>query len=310
MKKIKYQEVATMWIEEHKLYIKQSTYHMYNFILNRHLIAHFGDFEITHINTDAIQEFIALKAKCGHLKTKESLSIKMLKDIIIVLRQSLEYAVKKGYAVDGKFKIKFPKEQIISSKIEVFTDSDMRKLLLVLEKDNSTINMGILIAVYTGIRIGEICSLKWSDINLLEGTININKTIQTLYYLENGRNKLSITTPKSEKSNRIVPINPRVLIKLKQLSKNNDFYLLTGSKKAMNPACYRYYYYKLLANNNVNKKSFHSLRHTFATKCINQGTDYKTVSEMLGHANVATTIDIYQHTNFIKKISCVEQIKF
>lgn len=172
--------------------------------------------------------------------------------------------------------------------------------------------LGYVVSIYTGIRIGELCALRWEDIDMTNKVIRINKTLQRIYIKSSvggGKTKIIITPPKSTKSIRVVPISKIVYELLTKMRPNNgDFYLLTGKLKYIEPRLYRKHYYKFLREHGLRIINFHGLRHTFATRCIETGADYKIVSELLGHSSIALTLNLYVHPHLEDKRRCVELI--
>ena len=169
-----------------------------------------------------------------------------------------------------------------------------------------------LLILATGLRIGEICGLKWSDINTDNGTIVVNRTIERIYMVE-GEHKhteLVINTPKTKNSCREIPMNKELLAMVKPLKKvvNTDFYVLTNEEKPTEPRTYRNYYHRLMAHLDIPRLKYHGLRHSFATRCIESNCDYKTVSVLLGHANITTTLNLYVHPNMEQKKKCITKM--
>lgn len=157
-------------------------------------------------------------------------------------------------------------------------------------------------------RIGEICALKWLDIDLKKRIIIVNKTLQRICY-KGRKSKIVISKPKTENSNREIPISNSLydfLLKIKPI--NRDVYFLTNTTKPNEPRNYRKIYQTLLKKLKINKISFHALRHTFATRLIENKVDIKTISELLGHASVNITISIYVHSEFSAKRKAVKTL--
>lgn len=312
-KNMQYEDYAPIWLKHHKEYVKESTYNNYNYMLIKHIIPILGAYNLKDINNELIQEFILLKHKDGRLNGTGGLALKTVKDIFIVLKQSIDYAMHNQYMESFHWKIKYPNEQNTLETFKVFNDNEMKQIINQLKKNLNLRNIGLLICIYTGIRIGEICALKWSNIDLIKQSITIDATLQRLYILEKGRTttKIIITSPKSKKSNRMIPI-PDFIIEILKLYEHdkNSFLLTNETDKYVEPRLYRYYYGSVLEQINVPYRTFHALRHTFATKCINEGADYKTVSEILGHSSVGITLDVYLNSDFTKKIKAIDLIKY
>ena len=172
--------------------------------------------------------------------------------------------------------------------------------------------LGIYISLSTGLRIGEICALKWSDINVTDGTITVSRTIERIYIIEGEKKhtELIINTPKTKNSCREIPMSKELLAMIKPLKKvvNEDFYVLTNDERPTEPRTYRNYYNSLMAKLDIPKLKYHGLRHSFATRCIEAGCDYKTVSVLLGHSNISTTLNLYVHPNMEQKKRCITRM--
>lgn len=174
-----------------------------------------------------------------------------------------------------------------------------------LQTEISYKNFGILLAIHTGIRIGELCALKWSDINFDCQLLHINKTMSRLYTKKDG-SRLVITSPKSKASIRAIPLNKWIMQFAVLLRGEPDEYIITGREQHIEPNKYRLFYNRVLKELELPHHKFHALRHTFATRCIECGCDYKSLSQLLGHSNVAITMSMYVHPQLELKRKCVE----
>lgn len=154
--------------------------------------------------------------------------------------------------------------------------------------------------------------MKWSDINTIDGTITVNRTIERIYIIDGTQKytELVINTPKTQNSCREIPMTKELLAMMKPLKKvvNEDFYILTNDEYPTEPRTYRNYYTKLMEKIGIPKLKYHGLRHSFATRCIEAGCDYKTVSVLLGHSNISTTLDLYVHPNMEQKKRCIAKV--
>ena len=198
-----------------------------------------------------------------------------------------------------------------SEQIKVFVTAALQKSKTVNTYKLSS-GPALVFTLYTGCRIGEVCALKWSDINIMEGTITVNRTIERIYIIDGVQKhtKLVINTPKTQNSCREIPMTKELLAMMKPLKKvvNDDFYILTNDEYPTEPRTYRNYYTKLMEKLGIPKLKYHGLRHSFATRCIEAGCDYKTVSVLLGHSNISTTLDLYVHPNMEQKKRCIAKV--
>ena len=297
-----FEEIVVLWQADKKQYVKRSTYSAYSLLVNNHLIPAFAvAYDVTE---DMVQSFVFTKLEQG-------LSQKSIKDILIVLKMILRFAVKHGFMQHREIDVKFPTERE-RQELEVLSRSSQKQIMEYVQRHFTFMNLGIYICLCAGLRIGEVCALVWDDIDVESGVINVSKTIQRIYVIEGGEKhtEVIIDTPKSTNSIREIPI-PRDLLKMiKPFKKvvNGRFYVLTNSAQPTEPRTYRNYYKRLMKELDMPKLKFHGLRHSFATRCIESHCDYKTVSVLLGHSNISTTLNLYVHPNMEQKKKCVEQM--
>ena len=295
-------EIAAAWKEYKRPYVKQSTMAAYVLILENHVLPYFGDGDSIH--EQAVQAFVLQKLGNG-------LSVKTVKDILIVLKMVMKYGAKNEWMTYCEWDIKYPTTSI-NKELEVLSVANHRKILNYIQSHFTFTGLGIYISLSTGLRIGEIRALKWSDINVTDGTITISRTIERIYIIEGEKKhtELVINTPKTKNSCREIPMSKELLAMMKPLKKvvNDDFYVLTNNERPAEPRTYRNYYNRLMARLNIPKLKYHGLRHSFATRCIEAGCDYKTVSVLLGHSNISTTLNLYVHPNMEQKKRCITKM--
>lgn len=295
-------QIADLWKEEKRQFVKKSTFAAYSLIVETHLQPAFGN--LTAITEKDVQDFVLQKLNGG-------LSQKTIKDMLIVLRMILKFGAKKNYCVYAPIDVIFPTDRE-RQELEVLSIANQKKIMRFVEDNFTFRNLGIFICLSTGIRIGEICALTWDDIDIENGVIHIRKTIQRIYIRENGirHTELMIDTPKTATSIRDIPMTRDLLSVLKSLRKvvNDSFFVLTNDSMPTEPRTYRNYYKKLLVKLDIPPIKFHGLRHSFATRCIESHCDYKTVSVILGHSNISTTLNLYVHPNYEQKKKCIDKM--
>ena len=307
--KILYSDWIYEWLIEKKEYIKESTYANYSNNIFNHIIPKLGNIYIQDLNHKIIQNFLLDLFKNGRKDGLGGLSEKTIKDITIIIKGSLRKAINEEKIRHFELTFNYPKDNK-DSKIYILSKHEQNKLTNYVLENLTNRNIGLLISLYSGLRIGELCALKWNDIDFKKNILSVNKTIQRVYIKDKDNNisKVIITTPKTKNANREIPINKEFLELLKKLKTKGDDYIITGSSKYLEPRTYRKYFNKVLKQVKIKQFNFHSLRHTFATNCISLGVDYKTVSELLGHANVNITLNLYVHPRLSQKKKCIDMI--
>lgn len=302
MNKKSISEIVTLWKTDKKQYVKKSSFSAYTLLVENHLLPIFGNKYI--IEETDVQGFVFQKLETG-------LSHKTVKDILIVLKMILKFGAKNKWIDYSPFDIQFPTERE-RHNIEVLSKSNQKKIMSYIQEHFTFRNLGVYICLSAGIRIGEICALTWGDIDTENGIISVNRTIQRIYVIENGERKteLILDTPKTKNSIREIPISKDLLRILKPFKKivNSSFFVLTNDAKPTEPRTYRSYYKNLMKELNMPELKFHGLRHSFATRCIESNCDYKTVSVLLGHSNISTTLNLYVHPNMEQKKKAIEQM--
>ena len=308
-KKILYKDWIYIWLLEKKDYIKESTYANYSNNIFNHIIPKLGNYYLNELNHKVIQDFLLELSKNGRKDNTGGLAEKTIKDITIIIKGSIKKGINEDKIKHIELTFNYPKDNK-ENKLYVLTKREQNKITnYVLENINSR-NIGLLISLYSGIRIGELCALRWEDVDFKKNCLTINKTIQRVYIKDKDKNisKVIITTPKTKNANREIPINKDFLEILKKVKSDKKHYVLTGNEKYIEPRTYRKYFNKVLDELKIKHFNFHSLRHTFATNCISLGVDYKTVSELLGHANVNITLNLYVHPRYSQKKKCIDLV--
>ena len=295
-------QIADSWKEEKRPYVKRSTFAAYMLTLENHLLPYFGN--MTELSEPTVQSFVLDKLNSG-------LCIKTIKDILIVLKMIMKHGVKNKWIDHAEWDIKYP-TATTTSGIEVLTIANHKKILDHIKANFSFRSLGIYLCLTTGLRIGEICALRWEDINVQNGTLQVKRTIERIYVIdgEKKHTELVINDPKTPNSVREIPLSGEALSLIKPLMKvvNKGFYVLSNGSKPIEPRTYRTYYKSLMKSLNIPAIKFHGLRHSFATRCIESNCDYKTVSVLLGHSDISTTLNLYVHPNMEQKKRCITKM--
>lgn len=315
---MKFGAIVQPWLARKEATVKPSTYAVYTCAVQQFLLKKFGDMELDVIDEDVVQAWIGEMAASG-------ISYRTCKDRVVALKNALRFAEKKGYRKAGiRMDVVFPRR---------FSEEDERRdlaltpetcdaIVKAVDKEiehpswrNIKVNnrVGVVISLFTGLRIGEVCGLKWEDIDLNEGVIRVRRTVQTNYIYASdgtGKSRLSVGSPKSRTSRRDVPICAPLRERLERLDRPADgtAYFLTGTQHPTIPRTFRSSVDLFLARHGIERFNFHRLRHTFATRCIEAGVDAKTTSELLGHANVNITLNLYVHPNAEAKRTAVDKM--
>lgn len=309
IRKILYKDWIYEWLIEKKDYIKESTYANYSNNIFNHIIPKLGNYHLNQINHKIIQDFLLELSKNGRKDNTGGLSEKTIKDITIIVKGSIKKAINENKIKYIELSFNYPKDNK-DKNIYILTKHEQNKITNYVLNNCNSKNIGLLISLYSGIRIGELCALQWKDVDFKNNKLTISKTIQRIYIKDKDNNisKIIVSTPKTKNANREIPINKDFLEILKKLKSEKDNYILSNTSKYVEPRTYRKYFNKVLRELKIKQFNFHSLRHTFATNCISLGCDYKTVSELLGHANVNITLNLYVHPRYSQKKKCIDLI--
>ncbi len=291
-----FMSVALSWLSHKRQYVKRSTYAVYCNHVYSHLIPSFG--QMTRITEREVQDFVDGELERGR-------SLKTVKDVLVVLKMVLRFWEKSGAGPAAKIDVVFPTKRE-KSQIQVLSVSSQKRLMGYVREHFSFRNLGILICLSSGLRIGEICALRWADVDLAAGVIRVCKTIQRIYI--DGHTELIEDVPKTVSSIREIPLTRELGAYMRNLRKlvMADWYVVSGSPAPVEPRTYRAYFRNLMANLGLPPIRFHGLRHSFATRCIESRCDYKTVSSILGHSNISTTLNLYVHPDLEQKRRCID----
>ena len=300
--------LSEYWLSDIKGTIKESSYTRYHRNVYSYLIPTLGRYEVPEIDSTLVGQLKNELLLCGGKRGK-GLSEKTVSDIFSTLKIILSYASKQGYPVMNIALVHIPrkkKRQITAMPREVL--EHLEEILL---KSDSRISLGILLTLHTGIRNGELCGLRWEDFNFQTATVHIHRTVERIANLDpfsENKTKVVIGDPKTGTSLREIPL-PRALCDYLEVHcEKKNTYLLTGTDKPSEPHTLYIRYERFLRRNGFEGYTFHALRHTFATRGIASGFDVKSLSEILGHSDVTTTLRCYVHPSMEQKRKQMENL--
>lgn len=300
---IDFKDVCYEWLANKKRNIKQSSYAKYSFEIERYIIPQFRKCKLNEIDKNSL---------CDLITSNRQLSQKTLKHISIIFKSIVGYINEK---YDSNIELKDYQFISISDKnYNVLLVPEQKKLEKYLLKQIDLPKLGVYLCLYTGLRIGELCSLKWFDIDLENGILTVNKTMQRIQNTDNNSNsktKIIIEVPKSDTSIRDIPLPKHIINLLKKYKSLNRgiLYFLTGNINYIEPRTLQNKFKKYLEKSGVENINFHALRHTFATRAIESGMDVKSVSEILGHSTVKMTLEKYVHITMEQKRKQINKLK-
>ena len=299
--KITMSEVFDLYLNHKKHTVKESTYAKYKRDIQNHLNPYWGYIPLNEVDGIKIEDFTTHLVNKDNFYTRKKLSVKTVKDIVILLKSVIAYANQRELSDISLAYISSPKSD--TPHIRTLSYNDQKILENYLYQSPAPDKLGILLTLYTGLRIGELCALKWKNIDIQNRILHIDSTMQRIKDdLAEHSTKIILDSPKSNASIREIPIFGELFNRLKNYADcSEDCYFLTGSTEYIEPRILYRKYQACLRACGLPHYTFHSLRHTFATRAIECGCDPKSLSEILGHSNVKITLDRYVHPDMERK---------
>ena len=322
---ITYQELTEKWLNYTRLHVKESTYVRYKATIENHLIPAIGDYKLRRINTKLMENLVHTMKTNGRLDGTGGLSPKTISDTITIIKSIFNYARYNDYEVNCNLKMLSIKKEC--PEISVISHEEQMLLKKLLICDIDLCKAGVLLSMYTGIRIGELCALKWENIDLENKVLTVMCTMQRVKITEyesspkdsrtivtgksDGKTKLIITEPKTKSSIRRIPLQNYIVDILSPFQASADAFFLTGkTDKYIEPRTMQNHFKRYLKDCHMKDINFHALRHTFATRCIELGFEVKSLSEILGHSSVNITLNRYVHSFFELKKQNMNKLLF
>lgn len=300
-------DVAAQWLESKKLMVKESSLVCYTTMIKKHILPELGDIPVNMVRSALLTEFMEKEKNSGRLRGG-ALSDKTVADMKSLLMQILQFAKTRGmlYALP-----ECPSVGRCQPDVSVLTKQEQGRLEEKVLEEDTPFSLGVLLALYGGVRIGEVCALQWKDFDFKNETVTISKTLSRITDTDeqaDSKTKVVIGTPKTNCSLRRIPLPAPVFHYFIQRRCSDDCYVLTGTVKYMEPRVCLDRYKRLLHRSGVADHTFHALRHTFATRCVENGVDIKSLSEIMGHSDVKITLQRYIHPSMDTKKAQVNKL--
>ena len=302
MSRKSFKEVCRQWELEKAKFIKPTSLAAYSLTLRYHLEPRFRT--LGDITPESVQRLADEELEAGNSTTT-------VKGIILVLKMVIRYCERNGWLPERKYEVTYPKRKEKRNPQILLLDEE-KLMLSWLEANPSLINLGLMICLCCGLRIGEVCALKWEDVDVRRCVIHVRRTVHRVYRpeLPDHKSKLTLGVPKTEDSRREVPVSHYLanILKKVYLDSYPEQYIISGKERPMDPQTFRNHFKKITRDLEIPARKVHSLRHTFATRCVESKCDFKTLSSLLGHADITTTLNLYVHPGIEQKRRCVEDM--
>ncbi|MBR1822922.1 MAG: site-specific integrase [Ruminococcus sp.] len=295
-------ELCSEWLSVMANRVKLSTLANYRMKIEKHILPAFGGKMCCEISSKTAYAFIEKKLSAG-------LSARYVSDIMVLLKSIFKHA-KREYGMANPFEdIVMPK--CIKHEVRLLTVAEQKTLRTYIKNEPAPINLGVMLALSMGLRVGEVCGLMWQDIDMEKRILSVRRTVQRIPVpSDSKKTRVIVSPPKSVSSAREIPIPDDVFVMLKKVESALDCYILSGNDQPVEPRKMQYDLARILKNAKLPSVRFLSLRHAFASKAIEVGFDVKTLSEILGHSKIELTMNLYVHSNIDRKRSCMKLMKW
>ncbi len=285
-----------IWLNKYvKHTVKLRTFDRYKYNVEKHINPELGGYQLEELTAGVLQDFVLKKLERGNLKTGGPLANNSVIGIVNIIKSALALAVSLE-VIDKEYSKKIKLPAPTEKPVNAFEKHEQQKLEQFCLNSKKANHIGIVICLYTGLRIGELLALAWDDIDFANGLMRVDK--EAYRNKQNGQWYTIIDKPKTKSSIRVIPLPKTLLAKLKEIKKKSkhEHVISTNKNTIVDTRSYQKTYERILKKLNIPYKNFHSLRHTFATRAIEMGMDIKTLSEILGHKNPVVTLTRYTHS--------------
>lgn len=312
LKDITFGDALVAWQEANKFRHKGATSMKYANLMTKHILPELKEVRLSQINTVFLSAFMNRKLELGRLDGKGGLSPTYVRSIMRLISSVIDFSVAEHLCPPMKMNLRLPETQ--KKELAILNAQDQKRLETLLLSNLNETAMGMYLSLQTGLRIGEVCALRWSDVDLSAAVIHIRATIARVRCGATGgemQTKLIRDTPKTRASTRDIPISSNVMKALKSVfDGRTSEYVVSQRGSFVSPRTFEYRFRRTLEKSGIPYINFHALRHTFATRCVEAGVDIKTLSEILGHSNVAVTLNTYVHSSMERKREQLEKLSW
>ena len=299
-------EILKLWLQTNRVKYKASTFSKYAYMINSHIKPQLGSIQISQITASDINTFLDEQLRHGKIYSSAELSPSYVRSMMLIIQSAINFAVSEGYCRPLKSTINKP--QIIKEDVKILSGNDFYRLSSYLLGNRGLTELGVLISLYMGLRIGEVCALSWNDINLNEKILRVRKTAVRIN--DDNGSRWYLDFPKTPSSCRDIPIPSVIYNNLKEaFAQRESEYVISDCDRFVNPRTYEYRYHRILSECGIPTTKYHTLRHTFATNALQSGMDIKTLSEILGHKDSSITLATYVHSSIEAKRMQMEQVR-
>lgn len=299
-----FSELCGQWRDSVRYQVKPSTYGVYTTMIEKHILPQLGQYRVSELNNRILERYL-------QDKQSQELSGNTLRLIVFLVKGIIQMGEDYGIMPAEKLHYYIPRYKRPHTRM--FEHDDAERLIRYLEESDDRFELGLLISVFTGIRVGELCGLQWRDVDWKNGILHINRTVSRIRNTKtdsrsDNKTIVYIGLPKTGTSIREIPLPDFLILKMLRYKREESRYILTGTTKCMEPRGVQRRFKNLLRRRSIPDINIHALRHAFASRWIENGFDSKALSEILGHSSVKITMDIYVHSNMEQKKSYMNRM--
>lgn len=307
-----FREVLFLWLQSNRIKLKDQTYTKYSYLIESHILPHLGQIKIQKLDVATINLFVYAKANNGRLDGSGGLSPSYIQTICFIISSALDFSVKEGYRSSNIGSITRPVNNKGKQKVKVLSRKEQDVLERYLIDNIDERKLGVLISLRLGLRVGEVCGLRWEDVDFKDQTVHVQHTVERIAniapYTDDNKTRLALCETKTVFSNRVIPIPSGIMPLFTQCRRTSGFILPGNTYEYTDPRTFQNAFHKYLDECKLRSFNYHCLRHTFATRCIEAGVDVKSLSELLGHSSVNITLNIYVHSSLEHKRNQLELV--